>query len=193
MCQTPNPWEDRRSNETYRYKGQKFSLSDTEYSVCRECGFDVVLPQQKRRNEARVRDEHRRIDGLLTGQQIKAIRERLGLSQAKAARLMGGGPNAFSKYERGEVTQSVAMNQLLRVLDAVPGALGTLEGWKTSCSVQAEQVFCARTIEVAEGIADRPICNQNAKRVSVKRARRQNTKRVSVKRARSSGPESLAA
>ena len=171
MCQTPNPWEDRYSNETYRYKGQKFSLSDTEYSVCRECGFDVVLPQQKRQNEARVRDEHRRIDGLLNGQQIKAIRKRLGLSQAKAARLMGGGVNAFSKYERGEVTQSVAMNQLLLLLDAVPEALSTLEGWTTSFSVQAEQVFLARTIEVPEGIAERRICNQNAKRVSVKRAR----------------------
>ena len=171
MCETPNPWEDRYSNETYRYKGQNFSVSDTEYSVCRECGFDVVLPQQKRRNEARVRDEHRRIDGLLTGPQIKAIRERLGLSQAKAAQLMGGGANAFSKYERGEVTQSVAMNQLLLLLDAVPEALSTLEGWKTSFSVEAEPVLRARTIEVPVVVTERRICNENAKRVSVTRAR----------------------
>ena len=75
----------RSSNETYCYKGQEFSLSDTEYSVCRECGFDVVLPHQKRQNEARIRDEHRRIDRLLTGRQIKAIRKRLGLRQAEAA------------------------------------------------------------------------------------------------------------
>lgn len=193
MCETPNPWEDRYSNETYRYKGQKFSLSDTEYSVCRECGFDVVLPQQKRRNEVRVRDEHRRIDGLLTGPQIKAIRERLGLTQAKAAQLMGGGANAFSKYERGEVTQSVAMNQLLRVLDVDPGVLSTLDGRKTSFRVQAEQVSCARTSEVAKGVADRPIRNQHAKKVSVKRGRRQITKSGSGKRARSCRPETLAA
>ena len=66
MCRTPSPWEPRSSNETYRYKGQAFSLSDIEYSVCRECGFDLVLPHQTRRNEARVRDEYRRIDRLLT-------------------------------------------------------------------------------------------------------------------------------
>ena len=65
ICRTPAPWEPRCSNETYRYKGQKFSLSGIEYSVCRECGFDLVLPHQTRRAEARVRDEHRRIDGLL--------------------------------------------------------------------------------------------------------------------------------
>ena len=67
MCRTPAPWEPGSSNEVYQYKGQKFSLSDIEYAVCRECGFDLVLPHQTRRNEARVRDEHRRIDGLLTG------------------------------------------------------------------------------------------------------------------------------
>ena len=66
MYRTPTPWEPRCSNETYRYKGQEFSLSDIEYSACRECGSDLVLPHQTRRNEARVRDEHRRIDRLLT-------------------------------------------------------------------------------------------------------------------------------
>ena len=67
MCRTPTSWEPGCSNEMYQYKGQTFALSDIEYSVCRECGFDLVLPRQTRRNEACVRDEHRRIDGLLTG------------------------------------------------------------------------------------------------------------------------------
>ena len=66
ICRLPFPWEPAHSNETYRYKGQEFSLSDIEHSVCGECGFDLVLPHQTRRNEARVRDEHRRIDGVLT-------------------------------------------------------------------------------------------------------------------------------
>ena len=126
MCRTPTPWEPGCSNETYQYKGETFSLSDIEYSVCRECGFDLVLPHQMRRNEARVRDEYRRIDGLLTGRQIKAIRKRLGLTQAQAARLMGGGDNAFSKYERGEITQSAAMNSVLLLLDAFPDGLEVL-------------------------------------------------------------------
>ena len=72
MCPTPAPWEPRSSNETYQYEGQEFSVSDIESSVCRECGFDLVLRHQTRRNEARVRDEHRRIDGLLTARQINA-------------------------------------------------------------------------------------------------------------------------
>ena len=67
MCRTPTSWEPGCSNEMYQYKGQAFALSGIEYSVCRECGFDLVLPRQTRRNEARIRDEHRRIDGFLTG------------------------------------------------------------------------------------------------------------------------------
>ena len=192
MCQTPNPWEARHSTETYGYKGQQFSLSDSEYSVCRECGFDVVLPRQKRQNEARIRDEHRRIDGLLTGPQIKAIRRRLGLTQAEAARLMGGGDNAFSKYERGEVTQSVAMNQLLLVLAAVPGALEVLATGKTSVSVQtgyvpdelavlairkspasvhSEHISQLMTVQVSDGFAEHPIRYQPTTGVIVERAR----------------------
>ena len=180
MCQTPNPWEARHSTETYRYKGQQFSLSDSEYSVCRECGFDVVLPHQKRRNEARIRDEHRRIDGLLTGRQIKAIRRRLRLTQAEAARLMGGGDNAFSKYERGEVTQSVAMNQLLLLLDARPDGLGVLAGRESSASVQSEHVLRPRTVQVPDAITERPIRHQHAKRVSVKRARSYPVERLAA-------------
>ena len=180
MCQTPNPWEARHSTETYRYKGQQFSLSDSEYSVCRECGFDVVLPHQKRQNEARIRDEHRRIDGLLTGRQIRAIRRRLGLTQAQAALLMGGGENAFSKYERGEVTQSVAMNQLLLLLDARPDGLGVLAGRESSASVQSEHVLRPRTVQVPDAITERPIRHQHAKRVSVKRARSYPVERLAA-------------
>ena len=144
ICQTPNPWESTDADMTYCYKDQEFSLTNVAYSVCRVCGFDVVLPRQRRETEARIRDEHRRIDGLLTGAQIKVIRNRLGLTQADAARLFGGGQNAFSKYERGEVIQSVAMDQLLRVLAALSdedrrNMLAILESRSGSSLIEHEQ------------------------------------------------------
>lgn len=67
------------------------------------------------------------MDGLLTGAQIRTLRESLGLTQAQAARIFGGGPVAFSKYEHDDVTQSDAMDKLLRVANAVPEALAHLE------------------------------------------------------------------
>ena len=180
MCKTPNPWETKEANETYHYKGQEFSLKDIEYSVCRECGFDVVLPQQIRRNEARIRDEHRRIDGLLTGPEIRAIRKRLHLSQIQASELMGGGANAFSKYERGEVTQSVAMNQLLLVLAAVPDALDVLVDRKNSRSVTKEQILSEVSIQVSDVSWEPPVSGQPTKRENVKRVLDYETERMAA-------------
>jgi HTH-type transcriptional regulator/antitoxin MqsA len=56
----------------------------------------------------------------------RRIRRKLGLSQAAAARLTGGGHNAFSRYERGEVTPMPAVVNLFRLLDRHPELLNDL-------------------------------------------------------------------
>ncbi len=58
--------------------------------------------------------------------EIRRIRRKLGLSQAAAARLTGGGHNAFSRYERGEVAPLPAVINLLRLLDKHPDLLKEL-------------------------------------------------------------------
>ncbi len=57
---------------------------------------------------------------------LRAIRLRLGLTQAAAAELTGGGHNAFSRYERGEVRPLPAVINLFRVLDKHPELLAEL-------------------------------------------------------------------
>lgn len=61
------------------------------------------------RREARAKAKHAALTPLV----IRAIREACGLSQRDAARVFGGGPKAFEKYESGEVAPSSAMTQLL--------------------------------------------------------------------------------
>lgn len=58
--------------------------------------------------------------------QIRTIREGLGLSQRQAGNLLGGGPDAFAKYESGAVVPRAALVKLLLVLRDNPGALSTL-------------------------------------------------------------------
>jgi putative zinc finger/helix-turn-helix YgiT family protein len=58
--------------------------------------------------------------------EIRRIRKKLGLSQAEAARLTGGGHNAFSRYEKGEVTPVAAVANLFRLLDRHPKLLKEL-------------------------------------------------------------------
>ena len=55
-------------------------------------------------------------DELLSGHEIRKIREDLGIDQSEAYRLFGGGPTAFSKYENNDVIQSESMDTLLRLV-----------------------------------------------------------------------------
>jgi len=58
--------------------------------------------------------------------EIRRIRRKLGLSQIAAARLTGGGHNAFSRYERGEAMPMPAVVNLFRLLDRHPELLKDL-------------------------------------------------------------------
>src|SRR5215204_6293769 len=67
-----------------------------------------------------------RVEGLLEPADIRRIRKKLGLSQREAGRIIGGGPNAFQKYESGEVLASRAVSNLLQVLARHPEEIDRL-------------------------------------------------------------------
>ena len=62
--------------------------------------------------------------------EIRTIREHLGLTQVEAGELIGGGPRAFTKYEAGIVKPAAAVFNLLRLMEANPSAVLTLKGDK---------------------------------------------------------------
>ncbi len=71
---------------------------------------------------------------------IRKIREELGLTQRQAGEILGGGRDAFAKYEAGMRTPSTACANLLRILKAHPNALRILH------SDHAGQVPAARPL-----------------------------------------------
>jgi len=68
-----------------------------------------------------------RADGLLEPAEIRRIRKKLGLTQADAGQIIGGGPRAFQKYETGDLLPSRAISSALTLLDHDPGALTVLK------------------------------------------------------------------
>jgi HTH-type transcriptional regulator/antitoxin MqsA len=58
--------------------------------------------------------------GLPTPDRIRALRQRLRLSQRKAGDVFGVGPKAFDKYERGLVEPSGPTVQLMGLLERHP-------------------------------------------------------------------------
>lgn len=131
----------RTYSDTFQHHGLDLTVDGLEGYLCAACGADPIFEDQIRRNHLRVIDARRRADGLLTGAEIRALREHLGLTQKEASEVFGGGANAFSKYERGEVVQSVPMDRLLRLVDRYPLLLEDLKGGKAAGElVPANQV-----------------------------------------------------
>lgn len=112
--------------------GYKYVVSGLLHSECNSCNEWITTPEQSRHNkrlivEARAnavaaRDDSQR----LTPSTILSIRKKLRLTQVQAARIFGGGLNAFSKYENCEVTPSEGMDRLLRLANEVPEAASWL-------------------------------------------------------------------
>ena len=100
--------------EDISYKGSTLQVS-IAYSLCNNCDREFISKPQILQNEAALRAAKKDYDGLLSSEEIIRARRTLSLTQEQAARVFGGGRNAFSKYERGEVSQSVAMDKLIRI------------------------------------------------------------------------------
>ncbi len=101
--------------EPATYKGQTKMLP-LSHLQCDMCTSDFAGLEESRANKRAMLAFRKEVDGLLTGAEVKALRERYKINQTQAARLFGGGPVAFSKYENDDVVQSEAMDKLLRLV-----------------------------------------------------------------------------
>ena len=108
--------------ETMRYKNRDLRIVDLCFSVCSECQAELVMPAQVKSNQVRIADAQRTVDGLLSTPEIVQIRQTMRLNRSQASKVFGGGPNAFSKYERGEIHPSLAVNKLMQLARNVPEA-----------------------------------------------------------------------
>jgi len=95
---------------------------------CETCGEGFYAPGQLERLEREAAATIRASEGLLTPDEIRAIRERLGLSQAAFEELLGVGAKTVVRWERGTVFQNRTTDTLIRAVDAVPGMVPFLEG-----------------------------------------------------------------
>lgn len=112
--------------DNFTYKDKSIQVDGLHGMLCENCGADPILTEQILLNQEKIADAKRAALGMFTGYEIRQIRERLKLSQKDCSQLLGGGTNAFSKYERGEVIQSDAMDALLYVVDKFPFTLDAL-------------------------------------------------------------------
>jgi HTH-type transcriptional regulator/antitoxin MqsA len=108
------------------YKGRSFTIEQPG-QYCSLCDEGIITGVDMKQTEKQVHDVRAEVDGYLTSDEVREIRTKLGLTQHAAAEIFGGGPNAFSRYERGEVRHPRALDQLLRLLQRHPEHLQELE------------------------------------------------------------------
>ncbi|MDF1693083.1 MAG: type II toxin-antitoxin system MqsA family antitoxin [Zhongshania sp.] len=101
---------------TYTYKGKTVVL-DQPGDYCQACNESILHPKDLKATRSELASFKAHVDNLLAPEEIRAIRKRLRFSQKRAAAICGGGKNAFSRYESGEVLVPRATSNLLKVLD----------------------------------------------------------------------------
>jgi HTH-type transcriptional regulator/antitoxin MqsA len=114
--------EENRRDREIELEGSIAIVRGLLFSVCNNCAMETVTPRQSRLNKWSIINAQKTIQGLLAAQEINLLRKQLGITQVEAAQLFGGGVNAFSKYERNSITQTKAMDNVLRLVRDVPGA-----------------------------------------------------------------------
>jgi len=114
---------EKRGNLTLPVNGEEVTVTDVAHLRCPKCGEVVLTLAQSRQFRQRALEIYRDKYGLLSADEIRAIRERYGLTQAELARLLRLGGNTVSRWEAGRNVQTAAMDVLLRLIRDLPGSL----------------------------------------------------------------------
>ena len=114
---------DGKSKRSLEYRGRIYEFT-AKGAFCTHChdGF----PDHDVREEAAWTAFRDCVDAEEIAE-LSRIRKKLGLTQQEAAKLAGGGKNAFSRYERGQTKPVAAVTNLFRLLDRHPDLLRELQ------------------------------------------------------------------
>jgi putative zinc finger/helix-turn-helix YgiT family protein len=118
--------EEKRGRLRLPVNGEEISVPSAAHLRCPRCGEVVLRFEDARRLSADAIAIYRRKHGLLSAEDIRAVRKRFGLTQRDLARLLRLGSNTISRWEAGRNVQTEAMDVLLRLLRDVPGSLDYL-------------------------------------------------------------------
>lgn len=108
------------------YNQVPISIPNAEMYECTSCGERFFTPDQAKEVSLAVKRQARVGAGLLTPEEIVAIRQKLGLSQSELERLFGLGSKVVTRWETGRVVQSKTADVALRLLALDPENLKRL-------------------------------------------------------------------
>lgn len=107
--------------------GEEITVPFSSHLKCPKCGETVLRFHEAKRLHQDAIAIYRKKHGHLSAAEIRAIRDRFGLTQMDLARLLRLGANTVSRWESGRNVQTGAMDMLLRLIRDVPGSIRYLK------------------------------------------------------------------
>jgi len=114
---------ERRSALKLPVNGEDVPVPSAVHLRCPKCDEVALRFSDSRRLQEDAIAIYRRKHGLLSADEIRAIRERFGLTQSELAHLLHLGANTISRWESGRNVQTEAMEMLLRLIRDLPGSI----------------------------------------------------------------------
>jgi len=102
-------------------------IPSVEMYCCDRCGEKFFTPDQAKQVDKAVRAAVRNQLGLLPPERIIEIRRKYGFSQEGLEALLNIGPKVVTRWETGRVLQAKQADDLLRLIDKVPGIIDVLK------------------------------------------------------------------
>lgn len=111
---------------TLAFKGHSITI-DMPGWYCDDSSESIHTGEDMKVSDAALQALKIKVENLLSPEEVRRIRVKMGLTQRQAGTLIGGGPNAFQKYEAGEVTVSKGISNFLRMLERHPEEIEELK------------------------------------------------------------------
>jgi putative zinc finger/helix-turn-helix YgiT family protein len=117
---------EKRGTLRLPVNGEEIAVPSAAHFGCPKCGEIVLRYRDSRRLGEDAVTIYRKKHGLLSADEIRALRERFDLTQADLAHLLRLGANTVSRWESGRNVQTAAMDILLRLIRDLPGSVDYL-------------------------------------------------------------------
>jgi len=106
--------------------GEEIAVARVPHLRCPRCGETVLRADDARQLFQQAQEAYRRRHRLLAPHEIRDLREQLGLTPGRLARLLHLRGDAVLRWESARSVQSAAIDALLRVVRDVPGTVDYL-------------------------------------------------------------------
>jgi putative zinc finger/helix-turn-helix YgiT family protein len=103
-----------------KYKDESFAVEGVEHFVCPQCGEYSLTAAASRKLTKGLVSQYARLHGLLTPEEIVAIRNNLNLTQVEFQKMLGVSGVSVSRWETGRAQQSKPLDNLMRGIAGYP-------------------------------------------------------------------------